>query len=143
MMENSKIQILNWDESSVVLKSVIGCEPKQLANISHSEKNKPLYCKKIKDWQHYNDEKIFSLINAYQYMESDVYIVCDVSYSQCKGVFLLQLSEVAVFISNYYDIFGEYLFDDDVYLISPEHKKLLVYQHEGYHMLYSIPLAPL
>ncbi|MFJ3456048.1 hypothetical protein ACIPMZ_03640 [Scandinavium goeteborgense] len=143
MMENSNGRVLNWDESSVILKNVIGCEPKQLANISHSEKNRPLYCKKINGWQHFNDEEIFSLINGRLYLESDVYIICDMSYSQCKGVFHLKSSEVAAYVSSYYDTHSEYLFEDDVYLIFPKNKKLLVYQHEGYHMLYSIPLAPL
>jgi hypothetical protein len=142
-MENYNGRILSWDESNVVLKNVIGCEPKQLANISHSEKNKPLYCKKINDWQHFNDEEIFSLINGFLYLELDVYIICDISYSQCKGVFYLKSSEVAAYVSSYYDTYSEYLFEDDVYLIFPKNKKLLVYQHEGYHMLYSIPLAPL
>ncbi|UHM89761.1 hypothetical protein [Rahnella victoriana] len=143
MMENSNVRILNWDESSRVLKNVIGCEPKQLANISHSEKNKPFYCKRINDWQSFNDEEIFAIINGCLYLESDVYMICDVSYSQCKGVFHLKSSEVSAYVSNYYDTFGEYLFEDDVYFIFPKNKKLLVYQHEGYHMLYSLPLTHL
>jgi hypothetical protein len=142
-MENYNGRILSWDESNVVLKNVIGCESKQLANISRSEKNKPLHCKKINGWQHFNDEDIFSLINGCLYLESDLYVVCDISHSQFKGVFYLKSSEVVAYVSSYYDTYSEYLFEDDVYLIFPKNKKLLVYQHEGYHMLYSIPLAPL
>jgi hypothetical protein len=81
MMENYNVRILNWDESSRVLKNVIGCEPKQLVNISHSEENKPFYCKRINDWQSFNDEEIFAIINGCLYLESDVYMICDISYS--------------------------------------------------------------
>lgn len=72
-----------------------------------------------------------------------MYLISSFSYSKKMGVFCINHENIEGFILKYNDVYDEFIFEDDAFLIFPDEKKMIVYQHEGYYMLYTLPLKSL
>ena len=138
MMVDGNFKIINWDDAGKTLHNIIGVHVKDLAELSHSN-NKPQYCLKIDNWYDLYDLDIYRKICA-NLSSKKKYIISDLSYSKDMGVFCIE-DNIEPFISFYNSAYHEFIFEDDAFLIFPDEKKMIVYQHEGYYMLYTLPLT--
>lgn len=141
-MECPDFQTITWDESHNRLKTTLGCHPIDLAKLSYSGNNVTEYCHQIAEWQELYDIELLNIILPNHYIVDSVYVVSDISFIRDIGVFNLTSQNIHGFVNGYFEQYGECLFDGDVFLILPEDKKMVVFQHDGYHMAYSLPLLP-
>lgn len=54
--------------------------------------------------------------------------------------FLVQLEKIKAFLSDYFNEYHESFFNGDVLLISIVNKKLLQFNHDGYLIIYDLPI---
>lgn len=130
---------INWNESNRLLNDIIGINAVELAMLSHSNINKPVYCRRINNWQDLYDIDIYRTI-CDKISSEEIYIISDLFYSKNIGAFCVNNKNIEKFILTYNEMHDEFIFEDDAFLIFPDENKMIVYQHEGYYMLYTLPL---
>ncbi|MBI0552776.1 hypothetical protein [Pectobacterium parmentieri] len=139
MMEAFDFKTINWDESNKLLDDIIGIHAVELATLSHSNINKPAYCLRIDNWQDLYDIDVYKII-CNEISSEKIYIISDLSYSKNIGVFCINNKNIEEFILAYNEVYDEFIFEDDAFLIFPDENIMIIYQHEGYYMLYTLPL---
>lgn len=60
-----------------------------------------------------------------------LFVVTEASLSKLCGACVVNVSDLARYIENHLDHFGECFFNGDVLIVSPETKRIWLFHHEG------------
>lgn len=137
MMENHKK--ITFDELNHKLLPVIGGSIELLNFIDFSEKKHFKIIKKIEGWESKKDIDLLMEIEPEKYLSNDVIVLNDMLFYE-KFALLVQLDKIKAFLLDYFSEYHESFFNGDVIFISILNKKLLQFNHDGYLIIYDLPI---
>ncbi|MGC5905820.1 hypothetical protein VU602_17290 [Providencia stuartii] len=137
MMENHKK--ITFDELKNELLPVIGGTIELLNFVDFSEKDCFKIIKKVEDWESKKDIDLLVDIEPEKYLLGNIIVLNDILFYN-KLVFLVQLEKIKAFLSDYFNEYHESFFNGDVLLISIINKNLLQFNHDGYLIIYDLPI---
>ncbi|MEX9785353.1 hypothetical protein [Providencia manganoxydans] len=137
MMENHKE--ITFDELNNELLPVIGGTIELLNFVGFSEKDCFKIIKKVDGWESKTDIDLLMEIEPEKYLSNEVIVLNDMFFYD-KFALLVQLEKIKVFLLDYFSEYHESFFNGDVLFISILNKKLLQFNHDGYLIIYDLPI---
>lgn len=139
-MTDDSIQTVSWESADDSLYEHIGISLFCLNKLDSIPRDHYVLLDKIDGWEELSDLDILKDARCVNEMSGSIYIVTDISYGKNAGVFKVLFHELAIFIEKYRNKYKECFFNGDVIFICPQKNILLMFQHDGYFISYTLPL---
>jgi len=85
----------------------------------------------LPDWEDLGDLDIYERIANNIVPNGKIYIICESSYKDNSGSYLMNATDIKTFINNHLCHFKECLFNGDVLIFGAEQHLIWLFHHEG------------
>lgn len=137
MMENHKC--INLTEANEILSPILGDNIEIINFIDYSEDDNFFLVKQLKNWEEKDDIDILEEINFKKYQLGEVVVLNDFLYKK-KIAFLLDSKDIDSFLDEYFKKYNSCFIDGDTYFFSIIKKEILLFNHDGYLIIYKLPI---
>ncbi|MEQ4626084.1 MULTISPECIES: hypothetical protein [Providencia] len=137
MMVNHKC--ISLIEANEILSPILGDNIEIINFIDYAKDHSFLLVKQLKNWEEKDDIDILKEINLHNYQLGELIVLNDFLYIN-KMAFLLDAKDIDCFLDEYFKKYSICLIDGDTYFFSISKKELLLFNHDGYFMVYKLPI---
>ncbi|MEX9884364.1 hypothetical protein AB7X05_22720 [Providencia rettgeri] len=137
MMENHKC--INLIEANEILSPILGDNIEIINFIDYAEDENFFLVKQLKNWEEKDDIDILEEIDFKRYQLDEVIVLNDFLYEK-KIAFLLGSKDIDSFLDWYFKKYNSCFIDGDTIFFSISKKEMLLFNHDGYLMVYKLPI---
>lgn len=140
MMESFIYDNISWSQAEKTLAKITGATVFEIEKIIRVRRVIPFRTNMIESWEELSDEEILASLDINDFLEGEIYIITDLSYVKNLGVFVVTPENINDLVTNYLTFYKECFFNGDVVVISPNVRKMFVFDHNGILSCYNLPL---
>ena len=128
----ANFETISWIDFDRMFKERTGCNFTDVENLS------PTMSCMIESWSTHSDKYLFDkVLKIVKNKKGTILVVSELSFLKNMGAFLLRDNNAEKFVDDYFNCFGESLFNGDTYFVFYEANVVVCFHHSGYLFLYN------